>query len=212
MKKLFAAIISIAISYSAFAQAQVTFIDFQKATRQAIKADMPYNAGTAEDAINDKMGKLGYKGKSKDGFTVFKGVKLAELGDGTYDLYFMVDKKAKKDKDNSVITLLIAKGNEQFVTDADNPTVISGGKTFLENFSNAIGAFDLEKQITEQTDAVKAAQKKAAKLEDDAGDLQKKKKKIEQQIEDNIKDQEKQRAELEKQNTILETLRSKRKS
>jgi len=212
MKKIFAAIIGIAISYASFAQAQVTFIEFQKASRQAIKTDMPYNVSTAEDAINDKMGKLGYKGKSKDGFTIFKGVKLSELGEETYDLYFSVDKKAKKDKDNSVVTMLISRGNENFITDADNPSVISNGKSFLDSFGGTIGAFDLEKQIAEQADAVKAAQKKAAKLSDDADDLQKKKKKIESQIEDNQKDQEKQKSELEKQNTILETLKSKRKS
>jgi len=212
MKKIFAAIISIAFSYSAFAQAQVTFIEFQKASRQAIKTTMPYNVNTAEDAINDKMGKLGYKGKSKDGFTIFKGVKLAELGEETYDLYFSVDKKAKKDKDNSIVTMIISRGNENFITDAENPTVISNGKTFLESFGGAIGAFDLEQQINGQADAVKSAQKKAAKLSDDADDLQKKKKKIEGQIEDNIKDQEKQKAELDKQNTILETLKTKRKA
>jgi len=90
---------------------------------------------------------------------VYKGVRMAEIGSDMYDLYFMVDKKSRKDKDNSKITLLISKGLEQFVSDTLDATVFNNGKNYLTNFGPVIVAYDLEVQIKEQQEVVQKNEK-----------------------------------------------------
>lgn len=211
MKKLFAFIAAAFICTVSIAQPYTSMVDYQKVSRQAVIADMPFSEKTVTKALDDNLGKQGYNGKDSKGFTVYRGVHLKELGDATYDLYFMIDKKSKKEKENSTITMLISSGYDKFITEADDKTLFSNIKTYLTDMRDMVAAYDLEIQITDQQTAVKASEKKATDLEEDATDLQKKKKKLEGQIEDNIKAQADQKKEIEKQNQILETLKGKRK-
>jgi hypothetical protein len=212
MKRILALAIGIATFFISIAQSRAEPIEYQKIPRQAAVIEYPFSAKTTQAAIEDKMAKMGYKGKDTKGFTVFKGVRITELGADMYDLYFMVDKKSRKDKDNSKITLLISKGLEQFVSDTLDVNVFNNGKTYLNNFGPVIVAYDLEVQIKEQQDAVQKNEKKAANLVDDAAGLQKDKVKLEKKIADNEQEQVKQKAEVETQKQILTTLFSKRKS
>ena len=143
---------------------------------------------------------------------VYKGVRMAEIGSDMYDLYFMVDKKSRKDKDNSKITLLISKGLEQFVSDTLDATVFNNGKNYLTNFGPVIVAYDLEVQIKEQQEVVQKNEKKSSSLIEDGVSLQKEKAKLEKKISDNEQDQVTQKAEIEIQKQILTTLISMRKS
>ena len=172
---------------------------------------MNFSEKTVADAIRDNMAKVGVKGKSNKGYTVYKGVKLPELGDDTYDLYFSVDKKSKKEKETSAVTLLISKGDDNFITSSSDAGVIGKAKTYLDNLWDMVGVFDLEQQINSQQDLVKKNEKKANNLVDDASDLEKKLKKTQDQIEDNKKAQASQQEELDNQRKILETLKGKRK-
>ena len=162
-------------------------------------------------AIDNKMEQMGYKGKSSKGFTVYKGVKMPDLGNGEYDLYFTADRKSRRNKDNSTLTLMISKGNDDFATDKTDAGLMDNAKKYLNNIVEDITAFDLELQINDQQDLLTKADKKYNDLIDDGQSLEKKRKGIEKDIEDNKKDQEKQQAEIEKQKLILETLKTKRK-
>ena len=213
MKKTFYTLITIlAFAVSASAQSRYVFIDFKDVQKPGIQNDFSYPESTVSKAISDKMEKLGYKGKDSKGFKMYKGVALPELGSATYDLYFKVDRKSKKQKDMSTVTMLVSTGNENFITEADDSQTINNAKYFLDNLIPSVQAFDLEQQIKEQEDAVKKAEKKYKNLLDDADDLQKRKRKIEEQISDNSKDQKNQQAEIEKQKQLYETLKAKRKS
>jgi hypothetical protein len=143
---------------------------------------------------------------------MYSGVKLAELGPDAYDLYFMVDRKSRKEKEIAVVTMLVSKGLDAFVTESTDATVMSNAKTFVNNLMPNVVAYDLELQIVDQEDVVKKNEKKGINLVDDAAGLQKDKIKLEKKIDDNIKDQASQKAEIEKQKLILETLRGKRKN
>ncbi len=212
MKKIAVLIIAVISFFASVAQSRTEPVEYQKLSRQAAVVEYPFSAKTTQAAIEDKFAKMGYKGKDTKGFTVFKGVRIAELGSDMYDLYFMVDKKSRKDKDNSKITLLISKGLEQFVSDTLDVNLFNNGKTYLNNFGPAIVAYDLEVQIKDQQEAVQKNEKKAANLMDDAVGLQKDKVKLEKKIADNEQEQVKQKAEVETQKQILTTLLSKRKN
>lgn len=196
---------------AAFSQARYAFIDYKDAQKAAVVNDFSYQESIVSKAIQDKMQKLGYKGKESKSFIMYKNVTISELGNNAYDLYFKIDRKSRKEKDVTSVTMLLSKGNETFVTEADDAQAIKNAKYFLDNLIPNVQAFDLQKQITDQEDVVKKTEKKYKNLLDDADDLQKRKRKIEQQIEENIRDQKDQQTEIEKQKQLLQVLQAKRK-
>jgi len=211
MKYTITFIFSFALYLSSLAQSRTATVEYLKINRQAVVTEIPFPEKTIRDAIDNKMQQMGYKGKDSKGYTVYKGVRMAELGSDSYDLYFMADRKSRKEKENSTLTLMITKGFDSFVADSTDSRVMNNAKGYLDSIKNMIVAYDLEQQIIAQEDAVKKADKKSANLIDDGVSLEKKRKNIEQDIADNKKNQVNQLAEIEKQKQILETLRSKRK-
>lgn len=194
-----------------FAQARSTEVDYLKQKRPAVVNDVPFDSKTIENAIDDTFSKLGYKSTSSKGFTVYKGVRLPELGLDTYDLYFMVDKKSRRDKDNSTVTMMVSKGFDSFVSISEGNDVYEKSLHFLDSLKLTVAKYDLEQQIIAQEDELKKANKKSENLQDEGKDLEKKRKKLVDQIADNLKDQEKQLKEIDKQRQILEMLKGKRK-
>ena len=211
MKKITTFLIATFICFAGFSQAKATTAEFQKTIQPGLTTDVPYAEKTVSKALDDKMGKLGYKGKDTKGYLTYKGVRINEIGPEAYDFYFKVERKSKKEKDVSVVTLLISSGYEKFIADSSNNTMMANAKTFLNNLTQVVEAYDLEQQIADQEAIATKESKKYINLTNDGQDLQKKKQKLENEIADNLKDQAKQKLEAEKQNQILETLKMKRK-
>ncbi len=211
MKKIIVFITLFAFFETASAQSVTATIQYQKADRQAVIIEIPFAEKTIMNAIDNKMELMGYKGKGSKGFTVYKGVKMPELGNDDYDLYFMADKKNRKDKDNSTLTLMIAKGEENFVSDISNAVLIANAKKYLNNIHILISTYYLEQQIIAQEETVNKAFKNYNNLVDEGQGLEKKRSNIEKDIESNKKEQVNQQTDLEKQKQILETLNSSRK-
>ena len=212
MKRFLLILLTLGIIVPAIGQSRYSFIDFNKAKQPAIVNDYNFSDNTVTKAIAGRMEKLGYKGKESKGFMVYRGVMLTELGPGPYDLYVKVDRKSRKEKDASSLTMLVSKGNEVFVSDIDDPVLMGNAKAWINKMDSVIIAYDLEVQIKDQEDLVKSAEKKYRSLVDDGDDLVKKKKRIEEQINDNTKDQQQQRTEIEKQKQLFEALKAKRKN
>lgn len=213
MKKLafiFTGILFFNLSVSA--QARYVFIEFKDAPRPALQHDFFYPDKIVTNAIDEKLGKLGFKGKENKGYTIYRGVKLDELGNQPYDLYFRVERKSRRDKGNAVVTMLVSRGDEIFVTNATDSPAINNAKRFLNNLLPDVAAYNLQQQVNDQQEAISKAEKKYKNLQDDADDLQKKKKRIEQQIEDNLKAQTDQDSEVQKQKQLLETIKARQKN
>jgi len=189
------------------AQSRTSKIEYQKADREAIVNEVPFPVDMILKALEDTLEKMGYKGKESKGFIVYKGVKMPALGSGAYDLYFSVDRKSKKEKNISNVTMMISKGFDSFITEKSDPGLVQNAKTYLDNLRNTVAVYDRNQQITGQEEAVIKLEKKIESLTEDAADLQKKKKKLEKEIEDNIKEQADQQKELEKQRQVLSTLK-----
>lgn len=211
MKLIITLLLSLCITVISFGQARTGTADYQKVSRAAILNDMPFPAKTVENALIDNFLKKGYKSSSSKGFTVFKGVRLTELGPDSYDLYFSAERVSRRDKDNSTLTLLISKGFDAFINEADDATLITNAVAYMNGLRDIVAAYDLEQQIADQENAVKKAEKKDSNLKDETEDLQKKKSKIESDIARNIKDKADQEKEVANQKQILETLKAKRK-
>lgn len=211
MKKLFFITIAVAIYGTSIAQSRLATAEYQKTKQPGIELDVPFPEKTVSKSIDDYFQKLGYKGKDTKGYLTYKGVRLPQLGPDIYDLYFKTDKKSRKEKDATTVTLMISSGYEKFIGDTTNAPLIDSAKNYLNGLTDRVAAYDLDQQITEQDVALKKALKKLTNLTETGQDLQKKKVKIENDIADNLKGQASQKAESEKQQQILQTLRDKRK-
>jgi hypothetical protein len=213
MKHFFTLLMSVFVVTVLQAQARVSSVKFSKdGEKPSVTNDYIYSEKTVAKAIDDKFGKMGYKGKDNKGFTVYRGVNLPALSGGPYDLYFKVDRNGKRSDENATVYMLISKGNEQFISEADDNTLMNDAKTYLDSLTNDIAAYDLEQQISKEEDDLKKAEKKYENLMSNAENLQKQKKKIENDIEDNLQAQKNQQSTIEKQKQVTENLRAKRKS
>jgi hypothetical protein len=193
-----------------FAQARLATADYNKTMQPAVEIEIPFPEKTVMKSLVEKMEKKGYKGKDSKGFMVFKGVSMSEIGPDTYDLYFNTDHK-RKEKETTILTMMISTGSEKFIGDSTNSRVIDNSKSFLNNQIAIAEAYDLELQIADQEETSNKANKRLANLVEDGEDLVKKKEKTEKDIEENRKKQIEQKAEAEKQVQIFNTLRGKRK-
>jgi hypothetical protein len=211
MKKLLLSAAIFFVTATVFAQARTATADYNKTIQPAIEIEVPFEEKTVLKSLVEKMEKKGYKGKESKDYTVFKGVNMSELGSGTYDVYFKTDKKSRKEKDITILTMLISGGYEKFIGEGDEPSLFNNAKSFLNSNMETAVAYDLELQIKEQEEATQKATKKYNNSVEDGQDLVKKKEKIEKEIVENTQKQADTKAESEKQLQILETLKAKRK-
>jgi hypothetical protein len=211
MKKVIGSLLMCSIYFVSFSQARINNADFQKNNVSSIEIEIPYSTQIVAGAIEEKMQKAGYKGKESKGYILYREAKVSEFGNQAYDLYLKTEKKSKKEKENSIVTLLISTGLEQFVKLDAQATVLNEGKKFLDSLVPAVQDYDLSLQITAQETEIKNVEKKLTALQENGQSLQKKKEKLEKEIEENKQKTEEQQSEIAKQKQIGVTLKSKRK-
>jgi hypothetical protein len=198
------------ISCLCSAQSYEGTVEYQKKNETAIIIEFPYPPSVVEDAIIDKMEKLGYKKKESKGFLVYKGAILKDISVEPADYMIKVERKSRKDKDESVVYLLVNRNDENIIARRD-ALVNSNAKTFLNGLTPDVDAYNLEVQIKDQENIVSKAERKFKDLQDDQESMEKKIKKLQDDLKDNAKDQENQQKEIEKQKQTLEAMKGKRK-
>jgi len=214
MKKVISLFLALATTAVLYAQPQATegTIEFQKTQQPAAVIELPYTEKIVEKAIADYMSRKGSKGSDSKGFRTFRSYKLRDSNENNSDLYFKIDRKSRKEKELTIVSVIVGKSGEDIKTRvAPDNSGIDGAKDLLNDMVAAIDAYNLEVQIQDQDDAVKKAQKKFDGLADDQKDYEKKIKNLQDKLEQNKKDQERQTDEIKKQRDALETLRGKRK-
>jgi hypothetical protein len=211
MRRIITTIIFISfIAAAGKAQSYEGTVDYQKKGEKAIIIEFPYPPSVVEDAIIEKMEKLGFKKKESKGFLVYKNVALTDISAEPADYMIKVERKSRKDKDESIVYLLISRNDENIIARSD-ALVNSNTKTFLNNLSPDVEAYNLEVQIKDQQNTVEKAEKKLRNLQDDKESMEKKIKKLQDDLEENAKDQADQQKDIEKQKQVLEALKGKRK-
>jgi hypothetical protein len=211
MKRIYLMIAAMFVAGFAFSQSRYTVVQFNKKDVPGVIGEIPFIESTVRDAINKNFEKMGYRGKKVKDFVVYSGVVLKELDNQPHDIYVMVDRKSRSEKETSMVTFLIGKGFDSFASDTADIDLINSTKAYINSLREVAAVYDLELQITAQEEVIKKCEKKGENLKDDAASLQKKKKKIDDEIAQNIADQNNQRAEAERQKQIMETLKGKRK-
>ena len=211
MKKtslLFIAFLS--ISSIALAQAYEGTIQYDKKKQAAILIDYAYPSQAVENAMIQRMEKLGYRAKEEKGILnrdkgvlVFKSAYVTDISKEKMDYIIKVERKGKKENDESILYLILQKDGENAM-DKLEATDIGKAKLYLNNMLPDIEAANLELQIKAQEEVVAKAEKKLKGLQDDKIELEKKLSENATSQDDTIKD-------IETQKISLETLRGKRK-
>lgn len=199
----------------AVVQAQVAATDgtveYQKGNnKRSSKIELAYPPDIVKDAIKESMAKQGIKEQRVKGLQVFKGVQLpgeTELS----DLHFKVEPKSRKEKDVSIVNLIVARSSENVALRSDYDTYkIEEGKTFLNTLVPQVASYSLDVNIKEQDEVVKKAEKKLRNLESDQKDLEKRIQNLQDKLAQNKKDQESQTVELAKQRDVFNAMQSRK--
>ena len=187
-------------------------LEWQKIKMPATIVEVPQSASVTEAAIKQKFIQQGFTGKESKGVTVYKGVRLPQISTELIDVYVKVERKGKKDREESLVYFVIAKGDGTFIKPGvSDAIVVTSVSNYSSNFSVWAEAEALERDIKASEEGLKSAEKKGTDLQDESESLVKRKKKLEDDIEDNRKNIEKQKVEVENKRRALDLLRAKRK-
>jgi len=187
-------------------------VEFQKTTQPAVMVALPYSTEVVEDAIKDYFNRIGVKGDDTHGFQLFKSTRLGVTDAWNSDLYFKVERKSRKEKDESIVYFFATPENQQpNLRKPGDQYGVDGARNFLRSMLPSIDAYNLQVQISIQEEEVRKAEKKYQHAIDEGDDLGKKLKKVQENIDENKNDQAKQKEEMEAQRKLLEALKNKKK-
>ena len=188
------------------AEVKVKFIDKEK---RAASFEMPYPPEIVEKAIEDRMASKGSRPEKMRGYTLYRGVDVKQLGERA-DLYFKVEKKSRKDKNASVITVFAVKPNENAATTDTDSEKLEDSKEVLMSLVPVIESKDMETNIANQEAQIRDAEKKLKRMQDEQADYEGKMKAFQTKLDENLKNQELQTAEIEKMKTFLDAMKDKK--
>ena len=202
--------IAILICPAAFAQAYESNITYEKKKQKAITIDYAYSQEAVQNAIVQKIEKMGNAAKqekglfNKDkGFIIFKDAFVTDVSDERLDYILKIERKSRRDKDETTLYLVINKAGADAIANMSAADV-GKTKTFLNNLLPEIEEAKLELDIKSQDDAVIKSEKKFKDLQDEKAELEKK-------LQKNAEDIENQQKQIENQRQALEGLKGKRK-
>ncbi len=211
MKKIFLLILLVGIHALSFAQSRIASVEYQKVLRDAVVVEIPFAEKLVKAALQDSLQKLGYRPKESKGYLIYKAVVLSDLGTQPLDLYFEIDRKSRKEKESSTITLILSREFDSFMSISTDAAAFEGARKFLDNIRAMVASYDLNEQIISQLELVKKNEKKLASLVEEEAALEKKKLKLEEELAENRNNQAAQTTNLDIEKQVLETLKGKRK-
>lgn len=209
MKPLFLLAALFFLAAQVNAQSREGTVEYLKKDQKAMVLEFPYSPSVVEDAIASKMEKLGYKRKNSKGFMVYKNAVLKEISSEPADYMIKVERKSRKEKDESVVYFLMMRIDENILERSD-ALINSNARTFMDNMSPEVAAYNLDLEVRAQEKVVERAQKKLRGLVEDKETMEKKIKALQEDLEKNAKSQEDQQKEIERQIQLLEELKSRR--
>lgn len=202
------------------AQSYTTAITYDKDQHQGLVLQLPYSESVSEDFIVANLKKTGFNPETKgklfwkqnkiNDFYVFKGVTL-NGAPAPVDLYFKVDRPSRNTKNQSTISMLVSRGDENFIHPGED-TAFVAAQNFLNSFVPQSASYKLNLDISNQEKAVSDAEKKLQRLQDDEKDISRRIEQLQQDLRNNQSDQEAQRRQIDAERSKLGELRSRSSS
>lgn len=212
MKHIFSLFISLLVSGFVFAQAPMpATVEYngQKYPCYIVEYNLPPDE--TKDAIVNKLKSEGYNADKSKGFLVYRNTRLKDLNpDEPQDVLFKIERKSRKEKDKSIVTMIAAKSGlipEDKVKGAKEIAAIElspNSVSFINSFQSNINLSAYDLAVSNQQDVVDKAEKKMKDLQDDQSKLEKKIKNLQDNLSKNKTDQQNQTEEIAKQKTILD--------
>lgn len=188
-------------------------VEYTKGEKVAATIELPYPVDEVEAAIAEHFSKKGGKSDKSKGFQIFRSMKLRDEDVELNDLHFKVERKSRKEKDISIVYLLVGRPSENVgVRSSVDRHKIEEAKQFLNQLTPSVESHHLEKQIADQEEVMKKASRKQLALMDEQKELEEKIKNLQQKLEQNKIDQQKQSEELTRQQGVLDAMKGRRKS
>lgn len=189
-------LLSLAIAFFAttmiFAQkAQETVLKFDKQEISGYTisfSDLPVETVVA--AIDEKMQKaVGKKPSSQKGYNVYINQKFSEFGTESYDIYYKVEERGKRDMKNVTIEFFVCKGNLNAISSTTDPVVserilifLTGLKDHSINYHTNQQIIALNNKLIKAREESKTYSEKMSKLQKDMNALELKKKELDEEI------------------------------
>lgn len=200
------------LSLFSYGQSQEGTVEYQKKLQPAVVIELPYSPSVVNAAMNDYLSKKGKsKGNDIKGFTTYRNTQLLQSDSSNADLYFKTERKSRKEKEVTVVSILLRPTDTQTNTANLHYLSMEDGKSYLNDLATAVDAYNLELMIKDQNDAVIKSEAKYKTLTNEGENLEKKRDDIDKRIADNKNDQQQQLKEIESQKQKLAEWVSQRK-
>jgi len=200
------------------AQAKQGTIEYKKKKQDCFYINYNFPPEAVENALVNKLARMGYKGReekgmfNKDkGFNVYKEATLSDISSGKYDYAVSIERKSKKESDESVLYLIILNNDVSAMPSLSNDEK-EKAKAFLENLTPEVEEAHIDMLIAAQAAVLANAEKKLKQLQTDSVGIQTRITKLQEELTTNSKAQETQTAEVENQRKILEGIKSRKKA
>jgi len=200
------------------AQAKQGTIEYKKKKQDCFYINYNFPPEAVENALVNKLARMGYKGReekgmfNKDkGFNVYKEAILSDISSGKYDYAVSIERKSKKESDESVLYLIILNNDVSAMPSLSNDEK-EKAKAFLENLTPEVEEAHIDMLIAAQATVLANAEKKLKQLQTDSVGIQTRITKLQEELTTNSKAQETQTAEVENQRKILEGIKSRKKA
>ena len=217
MRKLILNILFWCLPVLLMAQAKEGTIEYKKKKQQCFFINYNFPPEAVENALIGKLSRMGYKGRgekgmfNKDkGFNVYKETTLTDISPGKYDYVVNIERKSKKESDETILYLLIL-NNDVNALPLLSKEETKKAKSFLEDLTPEVEGAHIDILIAAQLGVVTNAEKKMKQLQTDSVELQKKIVKLQEEMLINSKAQEAQLTEIANQKKILEAIQTRKK-
>ncbi|MBK6828443.1 MAG: hypothetical protein IPG86_17025 [Chitinophagaceae bacterium] len=211
MKKTGLILLGLLMTFISIGQSYEATIQYDKKKQQAIAIDFVYQPQAVENAIVQKLAKMGYKPKEEKGilnrdkgFLVFKNIFITDILSDRMDYLIKVERKSRKETDEAIMYLVMLKDDKNALGMMDAADA-GRAKSFLNNLLPEVEAADLELQIIAHQGVVAKAEKKLRHLNEEQTSLERK-------IADNKTNQDNTQKDIESQKQALGVLEGKRRT
>jgi len=206
MKRTIILICLLFASVIMYGQARDGWVESQKKQQPAAVIELPYTPDVVNAAMNQHLSKKG-RSRSTDmkGFTTFRNTQIVQNDSSNADMYFKVERKSRREKEITVVSLLVGTPPEGTTTDTLRYLNMDQAKLYLNELAPAIDAYNLELLIKDQNVSLTKAETRLKTLVTEGADLLEKRASIDKKIDDNKAEQQKQMNEVEYQKSKLAT-------
>ena len=212
MNYIFCLLFSLLTSAFSFAQSPMqTTVEYNGQKYPCYITEYNLPPEETQNVIQQKLKSQGYNADKSKGFLVYRNVRLKDLNsDEAQDFFFKIERKSRKEKDKSLVTMIAAKsglildGKVKGAATMANVGSAANSISFIKSFQSAMNLQQYNLEVAAQENEVAGAEKKLKSLLDEQEKLEKKIKDYQDDLEQNKKDQAKQDKEITKQKALLD--------